>query len=99
MFDNSAESTDADLKSRAKKMWILGFFLLPGVWFIMPCYFLKFWKRSSREMEHVRWYVIAGCIGGVIYSALILTWMTIYLVKWQDWGALGDTLNVITYQG
>jgi hypothetical protein len=35
----------------------------------------------------------------VVEFGVFLTWMGVYLARWQSWGAAGDTLNVITLQG
>lgn len=83
----------------AIKMFIMGFFLLPGVWLVMECQFYSFWRKQSATAHKIRTLLFVAAVGAVIQFAAIITWMGVYLSKWQDWGATGDNLNVITYEG
>eukprot|EP01105_Mastigella_eilhardi_P002869 TRINITY_DN13723_c0_g1_i1.p1 TRINITY_DN13723_c0_g1~~TRINITY_DN13723_c0_g1_i1.p1 ORF type:complete len:111 (+),score=37.29 TRINITY_DN13723_c0_g1_i1:27-335(+) len=102
MIDLTAEKTDEQSKSIAKKMLIVGCFLLPCVWLIMPCYFFDYLRSSAKRSAHtqrIRLYVMLGGVGAFLELTALLVWMAVYLTSWEKWGATGEALCLIAKQG
>eukprot|EP01133_Synstelium_polycarpum_P006389 gene6389-7406_t len=80
------------MKGIAKKLWIVGFFMLPWVWLINVLFFFPHRKSLSSD---ITWYLKFSLIGFFVYSAIFMTWMGVYLVNRNKWGAFGDSISIV----
>jgi len=82
----------------ARKMFIGGFFFLPWLWLCNYLYFREYLSKANTPVE-VKKYAYGSLVGFVIGSCFFLTWLTIYLVRWNSWGAAGENISVYIPQG
>eukprot|EP01107_Rhizomastix_libera_P006584 TRINITY_DN2072_c1_g2_i1.p1 TRINITY_DN2072_c1_g2~~TRINITY_DN2072_c1_g2_i1.p1 ORF type:complete len:103 (+),score=21.17 TRINITY_DN2072_c1_g2_i1:26-334(+) len=91
--------SDQRLLSIGMKFFIAGFFFLPGIHLLMLCYFKKYWKRDTKEMEKVRKMCYIGAVSSVVEVCCVLVWLFVYVYKWRGMGAAGEALAIVTIKG
>eukprot|EP00026_Physarum_polycephalum_P017050 Phypoly_transcript_18135.p1 GENE.Phypoly_transcript_18135~~Phypoly_transcript_18135.p1 ORF type:complete len:100 (+),score=6.61 Phypoly_transcript_18135:398-697(+) len=98
MLTEGVPLDDEKMRSVSKKMFIGGFFMLPWLWLV---YVLLFFSKARLSTTHpdVKWYIKNSFFGFLVYLALFLTWMIIYLNKRNSMGEVGDNLALIIPNG
>ncbi|EGG14582.1 gamma-secretase subunit [Cavenderia fasciculata] len=96
LVDEDDKLNDDKMRNIAKKLWIIGFFFLPWVWLINILFFFPHRKQLSTD---VFWYLKYSLIGFFVYSTIFMTWMGIYLVNRNNWGASGDNISIVIPYG
>ncbi|EFA82289.1 gamma-secretase subunit [Heterostelium album PN500] len=91
LVDEDDKLNDEKMRGIARKLWIAGFFFLPWVWMINILFFLPHRKVLSPA---IIWYLKYSLIGFFVYTGIFMTWMGIYLVNRNKWGAFGDSISI-----
>jgi len=79
-------------------MFIGGFFFLPWLWLCNFIYVREYLSKSNTPPA-VKTYGWLSFGGFVIYTILFAIWLTIYLVKRNDWGTTGDQISLLIPNG
>jgi len=74
-----------------------GFALLPFVWAINTIWFYAeaFTKPPYEEQKQIKKYVILSGIGALIWISVLVTWMSIFQEKREEWGDFGDAISFV----
>ncbi|KAJ3446733.1 gamma-secretase subunit pen-2 [Anaeramoeba flamelloides] len=88
-MDPTIPLKEEEKETVCKKMWIIGFFGLPFVWFTMACYF---WKEKHPK---IRFYVFWGLVGFFTELLILVFWMGIFVSKRDSWGETGESLSAV----
>lgn len=92
---------DADKLELCRKYFIIGCFALPFMWFINFVWFFKeaFIRPTFDEQKQLKKYLTWSLIGCIVWTAIVITWVTIFQVKRVEWGETGDRLSFIIPKG
>eukprot|EP01117_Protostelium_nocturnum_P009125 TRINITY_DN3268_c0_g1_i2.p2 TRINITY_DN3268_c0_g1~~TRINITY_DN3268_c0_g1_i2.p2 ORF type:complete len:103 (+),score=31.87 TRINITY_DN3268_c0_g1_i2:154-462(+) len=83
-----------------KKMFLGGFFFLPWLWLINALYYREYIAKPGREIpSNVKNYVRWSLVGFCVWSVAFLSWITIFVMNRNQWGAKGDSLSMIVPNG
>lgn len=84
-----------------RKYFIIGCFALPFMWLINFVWFFKeaFVKPAYDEQKQIRKYISWSLIGAIIWTMVLITWVTIFQLKRVDWGQTGDRLSLVIPKG
>ncbi|XP_013397554.1 gamma-secretase subunit PEN-2 [Lingula anatina] len=84
-----------------KKYFYGGFALLPFLWVVNFVWFFKeaFIKQHYEQQQQIRSYVIKSLIGAIIWTAIFITWVTLFQLYRASWGATADYISFIIPRG
>ena len=84
--------------STSRKMFIGGFFFLPFLWLVNFLYFMDVVRKPSTPAL-LKKYVWGSLIGSILWLVPLITWYTIYVCLFNDWGATGDAISITIPKG
>jgi hypothetical protein len=86
-----SSTTPDDIKA-ARRLYLIGFFLLPWIWLLNVIQFGK--QAYIRDDKELAYYVTRSLIGFIISTILLIVWIVIFQTSWRDWGSNGEALLV-----
>ena len=75
-----------------RKYFIGGFFFLPALWIVNCIWFSREAVKKSANRD-IRKYVAGSLIGAVIWTAMIVIWISLYQTQRVFWGNFGDYIS------
>jgi len=107
--DFSSAITDMDIEKipneqkldMCRKYYLGGFACLPFLWFVNFCWFFReaFFKPSYPEQKQIKTYVVRSLVGAIIWTGIIIAWVTVFQLYRADWGATADRMSFIIPKG
>nr|AGM32977.1 gamma-secretase subunit PEN-2 [Coptotermes formosanus] len=78
-----------------------GFAFLPFLWCVNSIWFFTeaFRKPPYDEQKEIKKYVILSGIGTIIWTAVLITWITIFQLHRAEWGEIADQISFIIPTG
>lgn len=92
---SSPKVTDRDKLDLCRKYFYFGFAFLPFLWCVNAIWFAKeaFHRPSYPEQAQIKRFVIFSGIGSFIWLVALIAWISTFISKRAEWGALGDSLS------
>ncbi len=78
-----------------RKYFIGGFFLLPFLWLVNAVWFMREAIKKNGN-PNIRRYVAGSLLGSIVWSAVVVIWISVYQTQRPDWGDFGHYIT-ITY--
>ena len=82
-----------DLRA-ARLMYYVGFFFLPGVWFICWWHFRNVVRSPNTDSRLLR-YVMRSRTGALLGALIFCTWVVTVQLTWRTWGEFGRSLMLV----
>jgi len=84
-----------------RKYFFGGFAMLPFLWVVNTIWFFReaFLVPTYEQQKQIRTYVIRSFVGGAIWIAAIVAWVTVFQLNRASWGATADRMSFIIPTG
>ena len=89
---NLDKVSEEDKVTICRKYFWGGFFLLPALWVVNCIWFSRETIKRTANRD-IRRYVAGSLIGALIWTAIIIIWVSIYQTRRASWGAFGDYIS------
>ena len=77
----------------SRKYFIGGFFFLPLLWIVNTVWFFKeAVKKNGNQL--IRRYVAGSMVGGLVWIAVFIVWISIYQTQRPNWSSFGDYISL-----
>ncbi|XP_066281617.1 gamma-secretase subunit PEN-2-like [Branchiostoma lanceolatum] len=92
---------DEDKLELCRKYYYGGFFALPFLWFVNVFWFFKqaFIRPAFEQQQQIKSYIIKSLVGCILWTAVLVTWMTIFQLYRAEWGEVADNMSFIIPKG
>uniref|UniRef100_A0A5S6QPK6 Gamma-secretase subunit PEN-2 n=1 Tax=Trichuris muris TaxID=70415 RepID=A0A5S6QPK6_TRIMR len=78
-----------------------GFACLPLLWLVNSVWFFRqaFVRDSFENQPLLRLYVAGSMIGVVLWTIVLVAWISVFQLKRTDWDAFGDYISFVVPEG
>ncbi|ORX92856.1 hypothetical protein K493DRAFT_316337 [Basidiobolus meristosporus CBS 931.73] len=87
-----------EIVSISRKMFYGGFAFLPWLWLVNFIYFRPAINRADMNPV-LRKYVYGSLVGASVWLAILVAWLSVFLIHRDSWNQLGEKLTVVIPKG